>query len=207
MVCLQLSLYMILAQEAPFKHSKTPVSHFVAWCYDMEKGKHIDFIQNVIHPELFLCLSVLLPWRLSLPQFPTSPLKAVWFCIFNLIFHSFFQNDVFWPSLCTFAALYGGFRYFSDRPGAHGNPWGLSEGPQHSLQKTVCMWCVVISTIFLCVPAALEGFNERPTKFMYACLTVYSQFSINLVMVRVIIWPLDFSITLALFVGQPWCYR
>jgi len=167
---------------------------------------HIDFIQNVIHPELFLYLSVLLPWRLSLPQFPTSPLLSKLFDSVSLISYSIviFSEYVSWPSYAHLLHCMEVSDIFQIVPaGTHGNPWGLSEGPQRSLQKTVCMWRVVISTLFLCVPAALEGFNERLVKFMYACFTVYSQFRVHLVMVRFIIWPLDFSITLALFVGQP----
>lgn len=194
MVCLELPLYMILSQEWPFKHSKTPVSHFVAWCYDIEKGKRVDFIQNVIHPDLFLCLSaVLLPWRLSLPLFPTSIFLWKLFDSVSFISYSIVFSE--WCILAQFmyiCCIVWRFQIFFRSSRDTWNPWGLSEGPQRSLQKAICMWCVVASTLSLCVPAALEGFNERPVKFMYVCLTVYSQFRLHLVMVQVIIWILDY---------------
>lgn len=210
MVFLQLSLYVILAHEGPFNHSKTHASHFVAWCYDMEKGKHIDFIQNVIHPELFLCLSVLLPWRLSLPQFPTSPLKAVWFCIFNLIFHRF----LFFSEWCILAqfmhicCIVWRFQIFFRLSRDTWKSLGSLRGPTALLTKA-CLYVVCCHWFQPSICVCPQPWKVLMRGLLSLCMHVwqFTQFRIHLVMVHVIIWPLDFSITLPLFVGQPWCYR
>ncbi len=81
---------MKLAQEEPFKHRKTPASHFVAWCYDRVRKAcrfHAKCNPSWLVSFLKCCFVAMVSFSPTVPHL-SSLLKAVWFRIFNLIFYS-----------------------------------------------------------------------------------------------------------------------
>lgn len=84
---------MKLAQEEPFKLRKTPVSHFVAWCSDIERGKrqecrfHAKCNPSWLVSFLKCCFVAMASFSPTVPHLSSS-LKAVWFRILNVKFYS-----------------------------------------------------------------------------------------------------------------------
>lgn len=169
---------MKLAQEEPFKYRKTPVSHFVAWCYDRVRKAcrfHAKCNPSWLVSFLKCCFVAMASFSPTVPHL-SSLLKAVWFRIFNLIFYSVSRMMYSGPVYAYLLHCVEVSDTFQLVPGYMEIPRVSQSAHSAPYKNAVCVSGVVTSTLSLCVPAALEGFNERPIKFMYVCLIIYWQF-------------------------------